>query len=172
MLNLMQAYYDIKTNGPYPQWLSKVGFISHLWLLSLIWFSNFKYFSVPLGVVKFPNADSKSSLNASGVTQNIPFLEVDFPTDEDTIACCVFGRTVTQWIIVFLILSYIPIVQLFRSHSLTVGCCTIALTQILFYYMISLLFLFGNFYVQKYIKPSSGKQKGAKTEWALVPAVL
>lgn len=41
--------------------------------------------------------------------------------------------------------------------------CTV-LMQILFYYMISLLFLFGNFYVQKYIKPSSEKQKGAKTE--------
>ncbi|KAG0586690.1 hypothetical protein KC19_2G109800 [Ceratodon purpureus] len=38
------------------------------------------------------------------------------------------------------------------------------LIKILFYYMISLLFLFGNFYVQKYIKPSNGKQKGAKTE--------
>jgi elongation of very long chain fatty acids protein 4 len=38
------------------------------------------------------------------------------------------------------------------------------LIKILFYYMISLLFLFGNFYVQKYIKPSGGKQKGAKTE--------
>lgn len=39
------------------------------------------------------------------------------------------------------------------------------LIKILFYYMISLLFLFGNFYVQKYIKPSSSrKEKGAKTE--------
>jgi elongation of very long chain fatty acids protein 4 len=38
------------------------------------------------------------------------------------------------------------------------------LIKILFYYMISLLCLFGNFYVQKYIIPSSRKEKGDKIE--------
>lgn len=88
LLNLIQAYYDIKINAPYPQWLIKV---------------------------------------------------------------CLF-------LIIFIIFNECENL----SDSVLSFCRCV---QILFYYMISLLFLFGNFYVQKYIKPSSSrKEKGAKTE--------